>query len=353
MDPVKRRLVYVADENEALLNELSGTPPTRQSRVTRLLVPPSRSPSPPSQRSSGGPSPAPRPVTTNSAPPNQVDAALLVSYNGFLLTDNSGHFATPRTAAEAALLREALKTCRAYLKQFLLAEQREDLSNSTESMSSPASSSTYVEEDEEAMESDSSSDDSAPAPRHRRGKTAAAAPRLDGEVAQRPSMMTVVQLKEFLRERGVPAAGNKAHLVLRAKSVLENEQEGSVAADIEEAEEAKEESERGNEDAGETFLKEPSEIFHPSPTLSSSVEKSVRRSTTSRSSTLLTPASSALASPTSRTSTDSRGLWGALFTAGSRLFGGTARSSLGFVNRSAAQTDDDSIMPPAKRRRSA
>ena len=331
MDPVKRRLVYVADESETLLNELSGTPPTRPSRMTRLLVP--LSPPSSSQRSSGALSPPPRPVATSEATPVvQVDRELLVSYNGFLLVDGSGHFAMPHNAAEAALLRDALKTCRAYLKQFL-ADQRES-SASTESLSSRASSSTYKESEEDTSEMNDSSDDSFASPRHRRAKAPAA--RLPTGSAPRPSKMTVVELKELLRERGVPAVGNKANLVLRAKSMLAREKQVE-----------KQQAVSPCDGVDEASAASPP----PSPSPSTASAHTVRHSAGSASSHLLSPASSLLASPTSRASTESRGLWGALITVSSRLFCGNVRRSLGYPGSSGAPLDDDA--PPMKRRRSA
>ncbi|KPA79812.1 hypothetical protein ABB37_04909 [Leptomonas pyrrhocoris] len=321
MDLVKRRLVYVADENEVLLGDLSGTPPTRQSRTSLLMVPLSP---PLSQRSSGTISPPPRPVFTQDAAPPQVDRKLLVSYDGFLLADGSGHFATPHNATEAALMRDALKICRAYLKQFLADQQEE--SDSSESFSTAASSSTYVEESAES-EVDESSDDSSAAPRYRRAKAAAAIQ--PAGPAPSPSKMTVAELKELLRARGVPAVGNKASLVLRAKSLLEDERAASLL-------------DCGTDEATVTP--------RPSSQATCSRDHTVRNSGASTASRVSTLASSLLASPTARISTEGRGLWGALVTAGSRLFRGTARGSLGFVHEPAAGQDE---VPPAKRRRSA
>ncbi|KPI84495.1 hypothetical protein ABL78_6458 [Leptomonas seymouri] len=320
MDPVKRRLVYVADESEALLSELSGTPPTKQSRMTLLAVP--LSPPLSSQRSSDTVSPPPRPVATHDATVLQADKKLLVSYNGFLFADGSGRFATPHNAEEAALVRGALKTCRAYLRQFLAGQEEE--SNSSES-STNASSSTYVEEESEVGES---SDDSSAPPRQRRAKAAAAAAR-PAASTQSPSKMTVAELKVFLRERGVPAVGNKANLVLRAQSLLVKEGPAARHDD--------------NEDEATTT---PRHSFQAT----ASLDHHVRSSGASVSSLVSTPASSLLSSPTSRTTTENRSLWGALVTAGSRLFGGTARSSLGFTHTPTSTADD---APPAKRRRSA
>jgi hypothetical protein len=226
-------------------------------------------------------------------------------------------------------MRAALKTCRAYLRQFLADQQREGESRSTESFSSRASSSTYVEEDEEE-EPDSSSDDSPPSPRRRRrGK--ATAPRRTAQLMRTPSKMTVVELKEFLRAHDIPAAGNKASLILRAQSVLEEEQ-------------AKASAQRCDAAATATVSPLPSSEQMCS-------EHSVRPCGASESSLLSSPPSSLLASPTSRTSTESHGLWGALVSAGSRLFRGTARSSLGIAHKRNSQDTGEADAPPPERRR--
>lgn len=319
MDPVKRRLIYVADEQETLLSELSGTPPTRPSRHTRLLVPPS--PLPSSPRSSGPLSPPPHPVVS-AVPdvPAVVDRQLLVSYDGHLLADGSGGFAPPRNAVEAAALRDALKVCRTYLLSFV-GQQSDGEAASVSTYSASASSSTYVEEEEEeASDGDSSSDDLRPSPKRRRRVRAA---------AHRPSLMTVAELKALLRDRGEPTTGNKASLITRAQAALAKASAAPQPV--------------GGTDVAAAPSSSPSEMRMSS-------EVTVRFSRGTASSGTASPASSLLASPASRTSTEGNGLWGAFVTASTRLFHRTARHSFGGL-APAATAEDRS--PPAKRRRSA
>lgn len=315
MDPVKRRLVYVADESETLLSELSGTPPTRQSRMTRLLVPLSPPTSPPTSKKS--PSPLPRPLSTAAllTRADTADPALLVSYNGFLLTDGNGRFATPRDAAQAADLRDALKACREYLRQFL-EERSAAASASTASASSAASSSTYIEEEDSDFEC--TSDDS-PAPRARAAKETARRGSPHHPPPHSPSKMTVAQLRQLLRANGLPCGGAKAVLVERAQGVR-----GQGAA---------------SDDAPNDRASQASHT-----------ENSTRHSTSAASSPVLSsPRSSELKSPTSRASGgESKGIWGVLMHAGSRLFRGSGRASWGVHPRPAESAEAEQ---PTKRRR--
>ncbi|CBZ25846.1 conserved hypothetical protein [Leishmania mexicana MHOM/GT/2001/U1103] len=311
MDPVKRRLVYVADENEVLLSELSGTPPTRQSRHTRLLVP--LSPPTSSQQSPHSVSPPPRPVdeTAKAAPVLTADKALLVSYDGFLLTDGSGRFSTPRDAAQAANIRASLKTCRSFLKGFLNAGRPE--SESTESCSSGASSSTYMEEEDSDLE-DTSSDYSPPA-RPRAAKAARARPR--HSLTHSPSQMTVAELKELLRHRGLSITGNKACLVKRAQKLRAHK-------------------------SGHVLETAPLSPAASQRTLQSSLPHEITLSSgTSVSSPPLSPRSSQRKSPNCHTSDEkNNSIWGALVHAGSRLFRGGQRASWGFHTRPSEDADD-------------
>ncbi|GET93066.1 hypothetical protein, conserved [Leishmania tarentolae] len=318
MDPVKRRLVYVADENEEFLSELSGTPPTRQSRHTRLLVP--LSPRTSSQHFSHSVSPPPRPVdaTAKAMPSPTADKALLVCYDGFLLTDGSGRFCTPRDAAQAANIRDALKTCRSFLKEFLTSAG--DASDSTESCTSGCSSSTYIEEEDSDLE-DTSSDDSPP-PRLR--ATKAARTRSPFSHAHSPSHMTVAELKELLRNHGLSTAGNKACLVKRTQNLLA----------------------RGLEGVSETT---PVCIGAGLRTLQSSVsDETLLNSCVLVSSP---PSSPQLLQPepsNCHTNDSNSSIWGALVHAGSRLFGGGARASWGFHTRPPEDVGD---APLSTRRR--
>ncbi|CAC9548410.1 SAP domain containing protein [Leishmania donovani] len=319
MDPVKRRLVYVADENEVLLSELSGTPPTRQSRHTQLLVP--LSPPTSSQQSPHSVSPPPRPVdaTAEAAPVATADKALLVSYDGFLLTDGSGRFSTPRDAAQAADIRDALKTCRSFLKGFLNAARPE--SESTESCSSGASSSTYMEEEDSDLE-ETSSDDS-PVSRPRATKAARARP--PHSHIHNPTQMTVAELKELLRNRGLSIAGNKACLVKRVQKLRAHESERAL--------------ETG-----------PLRLGAGQRTLQGSLRHETKlNSGVSVLSPPLSPLPSQRKSPNCHTSDEkNNSIWGALVHAGSRLFRGGARASWGFHTRPPEDADD---APLSTRRR--
>ncbi|KAK7197255.1 SAP domain containing protein [Novymonas esmeraldas] len=311
MDPVKRRLVYVADESEVLLGELSGTPPTRQSRMTRLLVP--LSPRSSSQESPHTASPLPRPI----------DRALLVSYNGFLLTDGSGRFATPRDAAQAADIRTALRTCCVFLKQYLDARHAE--SASAESYSTAPSSSTYREEEDSDLEDSSDSEDVRVTSAQRAARVAKR--RVARTSLRSPSKMTVAELKAFLRAHGLAITGNKACLLQRAH---EHRRGGDEQPAV------------GGEEACVEASREPSQ--NPS-----SGNTTKRNSGASVSALLSSPRSSQLQSPKSPgDDEDARGIWGALVHAGSRLFRSGARASWGFHPR---QPPDSDAVPPAKRRR--
>ncbi|KAG5463836.1 hypothetical protein LSCM1_00007 [Leishmania martiniquensis] len=320
MDPVKRRLVYVADESEILLSDLSGTPPTRQSRLTRLLVP--LSPPTSSQQSPHSFSPLPRPVDTTAEAASAVvaDTALLVSYDGFLLTDGNGRFSTPRDAAQAASIRDALRSCCAFLKVFLDGARTE--SASPESCCSGTSSSTYMEEEDSDLE-DSISDDS-PAPRRRVSK-AARGRQLHGP-PRSPSHMTVAELKELLRHHGLSITGNKASLLKRAQK-LQRDNEPEQASHILPV----------GADESEMALR------------STLPDHTTRSSGVSVSFPPLSHPSSKKQSPDSQTGDDQKsGIWGALVQAGTRLLRGGARASWGFHTQSPEVNDDAT---PLKRRR--
>ncbi|CAJ1012479.1 putative SAP domain containing protein [Leishmania naiffi] len=312
MDPVKRRLVYVADESEALLKELSGTPPTRQSRMTRLLVP--LSPPTPSQKSTNSVSPLPRPIDpiAKVAPLAMADTALLVSYDGFLLTDGNGRFTTPRDAAQAEKIRDALKSCRAFLKGFLDAAQAERAS--TESYSSAASSSTYMEEEDSDLE-DSSSDESPP-PRQRAATAVKARPPHVQPVT--PSQMTVAELKAFLRDRGLLTTGNKESLVKRVQKAqrARNSVRGPATAPACGA--ASRRSLQGSHSGPNTLS---SDVLISPPPAGQRLPQ--------------------LPSPNSYTNDEKNsGLWDVLVHAGSRLFRGGARTSWGLHSRPPEDADD-------------
>lgn len=61
------------------------------------------------------PTPLPRRGTTPTVDKSKVDALLLVSYDGFLLADGSGHIRPPRTVAETRKIIHALEQCKLYL----------------------------------------------------------------------------------------------------------------------------------------------------------------------------------------------------------------------------------------------
>ncbi|KAG5465308.1 hypothetical protein CUR178_00007 [Leishmania enriettii] len=320
MDSVKRRLVYVADESEVLLDELSGTPPARPSRLTRLLVP--LSPPTSARESPYSASPLPRPIGTKAQTSSSLtaDTALLVSYDGFLLTDGNGRFSTPRDATQAACIRDALKTCRAFLKGFLDAARAQ--SASTESSGSGISSSTYMEEEDSDLEVSSSED--SPAPRRRAAKTSKASQ--SHGPPRSPSHMTVAELKELLRDHGLSVSGSKTCLLKRAQTL-----------------------QRGHE--SEHVIDTPPVNSHKSGEM---LRRSLSDCTSLNSGVSLplpplSPPSLKMLSPNSHTSEDKNsGIWGALVHAGSRLFRGGGRASWGFHTRSPEDSDDASL---SKRRR--
>ncbi|KAG5489887.1 hypothetical protein JKF63_00004 [Porcisia hertigi] len=320
MVSVKRRLVYVADESEVLLNELSGTPPTRQSRMTQLLVP--LSPPTSSQKSPNSASPLPRPINTfaDAAGVARVDTALLVSYDGFLLTEGNGHLSMPRDAVQAANIRDALKTCREFLKGFLNARRAETAS--PESSSTGSSSSTYIEDDDSDLYYSSS--DTSPTTGTRAAHVSKKRPLR--AVPQSPSQMTVVELKELLRKRGLSTAGNKACLVNRIQTLQQVHQSEGVletASPI-------------------VSTKEP-------PLPSSISDHTTRNSSVSVPSLPSRSPSTQLQSPDSHTGDEKNGgIWGALVHAGSRIFRRGARASSG-IHTYALQNSDST--PSSKRRR--
>ncbi|CAD2214083.1 hypothetical protein AGDE_09923 [Angomonas deanei] len=179
---VKRRLVYIADENEDAIAGLCGTPLSgRPTRQTMLRISSSKS------RSSG---------KERQSDSNPIDRNLLVSLGDFVLADN-GVLNTPRSAEDALLLLRLLAECREFLKPH---------ANVDDDSSTSVSSSSLYEEEEDGEES-SSSDGSVA---YRRKRTTR---------AKKPEI-TVSALKEELRKHNLPVTGNKETLKRRLEEHL-------------------------------------------------------------------------------------------------------------------------------------
>ncbi|EPY16701.1 hypothetical protein STCU_11051 [Strigomonas culicis] len=129
MSTVKRRLVYVADESDSLLADLSDTPPTRKTRGSKLQVTPS----------DGGGSPR-----ASAHVASDVDPSLLVSWSGFVLADGSGQLRIPTSSEEGLQLLTSLRECVKFLKKHVNSDYIE---SSDSSSSSQESTSTSTDEE--------------------------------------------------------------------------------------------------------------------------------------------------------------------------------------------------------------
>lgn len=126
MASVKRRLVYVAEEDEGIiLPRDSDTSPARPSRASQLHISPSNSvsSSQSTYTNAGSPRVSHEVHLGKGIAHKLVDPLLLVSYDGFLFADSSGTLRTPRTMAQTRLLSCALEDCRSFLKLLLSAEE--------------------------------------------------------------------------------------------------------------------------------------------------------------------------------------------------------------------------------------
>lgn len=324
MDSVKRRLVYVADENESMLRELTGTPPVRPSRLSKLHITPSSG-------SSVGLA-----QSVEVAPNDGEDRAvartnplLLVSFEGFLLADGTGRLFPPRSAETAAQLHAALKDCRDFLRQYR-AQTGSQLSSSFSS-TSDVSSSTYQEEEEESSEDDTLSD--IPSRQRRPQKPATS---LGGPNRLHRVGVTVAELREELRHRGLPVSGTKSALQQRLRlfdsqcGALQDEAEHPVASSRPSTPPL---PERSAISAAATFSSISPISSTPQSSLSPrSSEGSLRAS----------------GSVPRRLST--KGIWEVLCDAGSRFFRRTTDPTE--AKRGPAVSLDHSDEPPFKRRRS-
>lgn len=237
MDSVKRRLVYIADDSETLLNNLTSdyhsTP--RPSRVSRVIitpssddhVPPRAIPAPP-PNAAGAPNDGP-----DEEEGNLVDPLVLVSYDGFMLADGSGHLHRPRNMAEAARIRAALHACRAFLHAYgrgvYPLARSSSLTSPGEESSVSRDSSDYNSSDDEYSESGEDSGASSPRRGNKRArrKTPAAVTgrkraRSSGAAAIDPTALTAAQLREELRAADLPTTGNKAALLARLRDHAPN-----------------------------------------------------------------------------------------------------------------------------------
>lgn len=272
MDSVKRRLVYVADDDERLLNDLTGSPPTRPSRLSHLHISSS-------QQSEEG-------KTSNAGAPTANAAEhlpIIISYDGFLLADGSGTLHSPRNAREATLIYNALRECQQFLQGFLNPSQRTEGSHSLEGTSS---STTYADVDDETGSEESSLYESSPK-RKRKDVTS--------KSSQRPAQPTVAVLRGRLRSRGLPVAGTKDTLLARLRLFEESEGKPVVQED--------------SAPGGRTGASSPP--LKISPTRLSTVSGGCGSSHSSPSD---------FQSPVSRASTSSRGFWGAIVNVGSLFF---------------------------------
>lgn len=238
MDSVKRRLVYVADENDILLTDLTGvSPPTpRPSRLSRIHVASSSDKEtqslsvpepPPSRRVGAAPDGASR----------DVDPLLLVSYDGQLLADGSGQLHKPRNAIEAMRLRTSLHACSVFLRDYIRADASPDSSTpQTASVSSTIPSSrSHSDSDSssdgefsctcenDADDDDDTSERSSPRRKVHKANTNSLARSggrsVVGSQVGQPSAglysLTVAELKKELRRVGLPISGSKTALVER------------------------------------------------------------------------------------------------------------------------------------------
>ncbi|RNF14138.1 uncharacterized protein Tco025E_05953 [Trypanosoma conorhini] len=188
----KRRLLYLPDEEAALLGELTDSPRPRPSRLSRLAI----------LSSDDEKRAAFANGVTETPGAELVDAALLVSYNSFALADGSGTLRPPLAAGETMALYRSLRKCCRYLRKFL---KRQSASQATtDSLSS--STLEYSESSDSVSESE---------PRQRRQKRcpkeAEAVRQTEGNYAA----MTVMELRELLRRRKLPISGPKALLISR------------------------------------------------------------------------------------------------------------------------------------------
>lgn len=261
MSTVKRRLVYVADENDELLADLSDSPPTRKTRFSKLQVTPS----------DGG---SPR-MSARAAP--DVDPSLLVSWNGFVLADGSGQLRTPTSTEEATALLASLRECVKFIKKHV----DSDFLESSDSSSSSSSSEDEESGSEEGYDDDDDREDDFPKRRKPRTRAAPRAPKSG------PHTATVKELRDQLRDKGLSVLGRKEVLEKRLHDYLEQ----STNTDP-----------------------------HPPSPRRSVAGGSGRFSAPSSSNSLHSQGSSHFGSPLSRSSTQSRGIWTTLVDAGTRLF---------------------------------
>ncbi|RNF02653.1 hypothetical protein TraAM80_06239 [Trypanosoma rangeli] len=187
----KRRLLYLPDEEAELLSELTNSPRPRPSRLSRLAI-----------LSSDDNKIASADNGTVTPAAEVVDSALLVSYNSYALADGSGTLHPPLASGEAMALYKSLRKCCRFVRTFL---KRQSTSQTT----TDSLSSSTLEYDES---SDLDSEYESPQRRQKRCfKEAETLSQNEGNYAS----MTVVELRELLRERNLPISGPKALLISR------------------------------------------------------------------------------------------------------------------------------------------
>ncbi|ESL11924.1 hypothetical protein TRSC58_00317 [Trypanosoma rangeli SC58] len=186
----KRRLLYLPDEEAELLNELTNSPRPRPSRLSRLAI------------LSSDDNKIASVDNGTETPAAEVDSALLVSYNSFALADGSGTLRPPLASGETMALYESLRKCCRFLRMFL---KRQSASQTT---TDSLSSSTLEYNESSDLESEYESPQRR---RKRRSKEAETLSQNEGNYAA----MTVVELRELLRERNLPISGPKALLISR------------------------------------------------------------------------------------------------------------------------------------------
>ncbi|CCW59904.1 unnamed protein product [Phytomonas sp. EM1] len=145
MSSIKRRLIYVADESESVLQGLSGTPPMRPSRLS-FLPPISSSPELSGDEGEGD-------LAKGAL---QVDPSILISYDGFLLVDGSGKISVPRNEMEAVRILDALRSCSTFLREYLHQNASSDDAGESSSSFSSSELNIFTEEEEEEEEEDNS-----------------------------------------------------------------------------------------------------------------------------------------------------------------------------------------------------
>ncbi|KAH9582221.1 SAP domain [Trypanosoma melophagium] len=190
----KRRLLYLPDEEDLLLGELTDSPRPRPSRLSRLPII--------SSESGNGNTPAQDCLETPAT--ETIDSSVFVSYNGYTLADGSGTLHPPSTTRDAVALYRSLRRCSRYLCTYIQPHYTSETPTDCSSSLSLSNYSRY-------SESSDSESYTEPIPRSRKR------PKCDPESLRKRGygQMTVLELRELLRERNLPISGAKALLISR------------------------------------------------------------------------------------------------------------------------------------------